>query len=181
MRCPFCAALNRAGASFCIECGEPLDAATLAALPPRGAPPPAPESAQSHSPLRKPSSILRTPHSALRIRFGWELALGLALLIVVLGADAFSVAEQTARDTKAAALRRGMAAMEAQHWVEAEAALRAAGDYADAPLRLQQVVSTLARLRTLFGEAEAAASAGAWWTATFDYVEVAALQQDYEN
>ena len=179
MRCPFCAAPNRAGASFCIECGEPLDAASLAALPARGmsAPPPDAE----HPAPRTPHVTFRIPHSTVRIRLGWELALGLGLLIAVLGADAFSVAEQTVRDTKAAALRRGVAAMDARRWVEAQAALRAADDYADARLRLQQVEATLARLRTRFGEAEAAVEDGAWWAATFDYTAVAALQQDYES
>jgi hypothetical protein len=169
MRCPFCAAPNHTGVSFCIECGEPLDAASLAGVA-RGLPP-----------VNAPATRVRRARATLRIPRIWELALGLALLLAVLGTDAVSTAQQNRRDSQAAALRRGMAAVDAHHWLEAREALRAASDYGDALRRLQTVEATIDRIRTLYNAAETAAAAGAWSAATLDYQAVATLQPDYEQ
>lgn len=165
MRCPFCAAPNRAGARFCIECGEPLDAATLAA----------PSAARRSLPPDPPGPAWRR---SPRLR---EVVLGVAVLVLVLLFDRWNGAQQAARDQQAAAYRRGIAALGAQHWADAVTAFGEAGDYKDAARRRNDAQQTVTQLAHRWDEAQAAEQAGAWWAATLDYDAIAALQPDYPN
>ncbi len=163
MRCPFCAAPNRAGASFCIECGESFDAATLAAGPGRAPP----EAAPGRGGL---------PAISLSLR---EVLLGVGLLCAVLLMDRWNTEQQAARDRQAAAYRQGIAAVGAQHWAAAVTAFTTAGDYQDATRRraaAQVIVTALAQREAT---AAAAGQAGAWWAATLDYAAMATIQPDY--
>jgi hypothetical protein len=163
MRCPFCAAPNRDGAGFCLECGEPLDAVTLAARGTAGAD------------LRA-GPRGRWPRLSLGAR---DVLLGLALVCLVLGVDRWNTEQQAARDRQAVAYRQGVAAVGARHWADAVTAFGAAGDYKDAARRRADAAAVVTRLTQRWDEATAAAQAGAWWAATLDYAAIAATQPDY--
>ena len=168
MRCPYCAAPNRDGMRFCIECGESFDGRA----PDRLAPP-VRESAPARSGLRLP----RLPLSF----HAREVGLALIILAGVLGWDLVYTGRQAAQDAQAAAYRRGAAALTAHDWVAAATAFQAAGNYQDALARLAGIARTVHEITTRYTDATAEAAAGAWWAATLDYATVAALQPGYQQ
>src|SRR4051812_45175549 len=109
--CPACGATNAGYATFCLECGEPLDGA----------------------PRRMPQSFpygglrLRNPQSVLGRR---EVVLGLALVLLVLG---YAVWDWRHAEDQAHAYEAGVRAAAAQDWDAAAGGPAAPGKYYAAP------------------------------------------------
>src|SRR5690242_6272470 len=105
-RCAACGADNQGFATFCHECGEPLDA-RASALPPQAA------------------ARADRGNRALR----WEVWLGLALVVGVLG---FALVDWGQREGLAQRYRQGVEAATGHHWDAAAEAFARLGTYRDA-------------------------------------------------
>jgi hypothetical protein len=140
-RCPYCAAVNRAGAVFCLECGEPLDG-TL----------PAPEAAG-------PATAAGGWRGFLAGREPW-LGAGIVVLLVAL---AIFSAWWGSRDRQWNAYRQAEVARQDRRWSAAIAGYHIAGNIADAPRRLQELTQLQRRLQAAQAAVVAARQAGDWW------------------
>jgi hypothetical protein len=140
-RCPYCAAVNRAGAVFCLECGEPLDCT----LPVAG----------SAGPAAAPSGW----RGFLAGREPWVGA-GIVVLLVALAV--FS-AWWGGRDRQWNAYRQAEIARQDHRWAAAIAGYHIAGNIADAPRRLQELTLLQTRLQADQAATVAARQAGNWW------------------
>ena len=118
VRCPWCGAGNRPQMTWCIECGEPLDAAA-----------PLPEGWGAGR--ATPGDAARMDRRAAG-RGRWEWVLGIGLLLAVLLAGTVDWWQQ---EHGATAYHRGATAATARHWAAAQAAFEQAGNYRDAPDR----------------------------------------------
>jgi hypothetical protein len=144
-RCPYCAAANRAGAVFCLECGEPLDG-TL----------PAPEAAGR--------AAQRGWRGFLAGREPW---LG-AGVVVLLAALAIFSAWWGGRDRQWNAYHQAEVARQDHRWAAAIAGYHVAGNIADAPSRLLEVTRLQTRLQAAQAAVVAARQAGDWWDVAVD-------------
>ncbi len=151
-RCLHCNAPARPDARFCLDCGEPLDATTRVAEP-------------AHAPRRW--WAWRGPRSV-------EALIG-AILIVSLVAFAVYSSWQDAHDHQDAIYQRALADLAAHQWAAAIGDLRIAGDYADAPRRLQETTTLWTRLQSLDAAARQSEQAGASWEAVVPLRQLAAL------
>ena len=162
-QCPTCGATNRPRVTWCIECGEPLDAPAA----------PGPRAGAPLTPLR-----MSAPDQATARRRRWEVLVGLGLVLVVLLAGGADWLMQEHGDRF---YRAGVAATEARHWADAHAAFRDAGAYRDAPRRAAEAAANVQELETAYARGKAAAAAGDWDTAIAAYTTVAGLQPDYAD
>ena len=111
--CPTCGARNQAGARFCLDCGDPLDAVA----------------GRAEREARPGRRLILRP-----------AVLG-ALAIPVLIALALASAWGGAHDRQQNAYARARADAVAHHWDSAVSNFRIAGDYADAPQRLREATT----------------------------------------
>ena len=111
--CPACGAANPLYATFCHECGEPL------AAPTTGAGAGAPAADRGRGPR-------------------WELWLGLALVVGVLGV---ALLDWGQRETQARQYRQGEQAVAVRHWDAARAAFGGLGGYRDAAKRRDEAAA----------------------------------------
>jgi hypothetical protein len=136
--CPSCGAHNQAGALFCLDCGDPLDAPAS---------------------LAEPAGRGRGRDRGLR-----PALLG-ALAIPALVALALLTAWGGTHDRQQSAYARARADLTAHHWDSAVANFRIAGDYADAAQQLRAATTTRDALDALDTVATRAEQRGAWWDA----------------
>jgi hypothetical protein len=150
--CSTCGAANVGYATFCLECGEPLEAAGARPAPP------------GHAVRRQPARR--------------ELVLGAILVLVVLAVALGDwwhreAQEQTYRDGDRAAARRD--------WERAAALFGGLGDYRDAPRRRDEIVATLAQRETGYQAGQDALRAADWLAAYRAFSATFILQPDYRD
>ena len=150
--CSTCGAANVGYATFCLECGEPLEAAG-----PRAAPA---ARAAGRQPARR------------------EIVLGAILLLVVL---AVALGDWWHREAQEQSYRDGDRAVARREWERAAALFGGLGDYRDAPRRRDEVAATLARRDARYQAGQDALRAAAWLTAYRAFSDTLAIQPDYRD
>ena len=140
-RCPYCAAVNHAGAVFCLECGEPLDG-TL----------PAPDLAEAPT----------TQGGWRGFLAGRQPWLGAGIVVFLVALAIFS-AWWGGRDRQWNAYHQAETARQNHRWAAAIAGYHIAGNIADAPRRLQELTLLQTRLHADQAAAGAARQSGNWW------------------
>jgi len=162
MRCPSCGAANRAAMTFCSECGEPLDV-TLA-------------------PAERGTPGLAAAARSVRRRWawgGWERALGVALIVAVIGWAAVSGWQGAGQAEQARAYRAGQTAEAGHDLAGARAAFARAGDYRDAPMHVRQLAPQVQALTAHYDEGVRLVGTGAWWDAAHALRQAADIQVSY--
>jgi hypothetical protein len=161
--CPTCGAANAAYATFCIECGEPLDAARIM---PGGA-------ARAGSvPAAGPAG-----GGAPVPRLRWELWLGAALILGVLG---FALFDWQHQEEQAALYHQGDRAAAAHHWTTARAAFARQGDYRDARRRATEAATLVQRRDSNYQAAQDALRDNDLIAAYSALSQTLAIEPDYQ-
>ncbi len=152
-RCPTCGTANKAFATFCYECGEPLDEELLeGGAVPAGS----------------------TPRQFRR----WEVVAALTLIVGVLG---FALVDWGQREAQAQVYRTGIAAISAQHWDAAAAAFGGLGTYRDAAQRRDEAAKAILIRDTTYIAGNEAAAAHDWITAYKALSQTVAIEPGYRN
>lgn len=157
-RCGACGTRNYAFASFCIECGEPLDTGRDEAPSPlfpefdrRAA---APEGVAHERPQAEPPPQLGAHHWAK-----WEALVGVLILML---AVAYAVYDWRRTSDQTEAYRKGVSAEQQQDWDRAAVEFERAGDIHDAPRRREEAAQTLYTRDHLYESAVLAARSQSW-------------------
>jgi hypothetical protein len=161
-RCPICGVANAAYATFCIECGEPLDAG-------------APRSPESHA---VPAVARQEAGWSRQFARRGELWLGALLIVAVLGV---AVLDWRHQDEQAAGYHAGDIAAAAHHWTAAQAAFARLGDYRDAPGRAIQAAAQMQRRDASYALGTAALSDQAYLSAFSAFSQTLAIEPDYRD
>ena len=164
LRCPTCGVANAAYATFCIECGEPLDAPAPRQLGGPGA---------GGTALTRPAAG-GVPPTLLR----WELWLGAVLVLGVLG---FALFDWQHQEEQATIYRQGDHAATAHHWTAAHAAFARLGDYRDARRRATEAATLVQRRDTSYQAAQQAWADTDLIAAYRAFSETLAIEPDYRD
>jgi hypothetical protein len=163
LRCPTCGVANAAYATFCIECGEPLDA-------------PAPRSLGiSHA---APPSDRRDSAWPRQFARRGELWLGAVLIVAVLG---FAVLDWQHQEEQAAVYHVGDMAAAARHWTTAQANFARLGDYRDARSRAVQAAAQIQRRDASYAAGTAALRQQDDLNAYNAFSQTLAIEPDYRD
>jgi zinc-ribbon domain len=166
MICPQCESENRADATFCLECGTPLDEESLAELP-APAPKVAPEAASFDL-----TRIIKP------LRWSWPVRLVILLALIALSANwVGSSAQQADRDLYSSARQA-----QAEHrWHTAARLFQQLDDksYFDAAARLQQVQAQVNSFEDLYGKGSHAEAQGYKVLAAYYYDRANQIEPDY--
>ena len=159
MKCPYCRARNMAGAGFCIECGEPLDA--------------------------RPADDAGAWEEGGDDGASWswrekrlELFLGMALLVLVVG---FALYNFVTQEAQASHYRAGLSALERGDLEGAIAEMEAAGGYMDSGKRAEEALQRVRVRDSLFGEAADDFAAGQFWSASRLLGQLGRLAPGFRN
>ncbi len=152
MQCPECKANNRPNASFCIECGEPLELnnapelvrarplqpAMEAAIPYRGPFGSSPDQLGEDKIPFPASMISWIPRPFNPLGWGLEVRITVLVLLVAIGYDLLS---QSAAQSDASNYQRGLQAEQQKHWHDAANLLKplALNNYQEAASHYKKV------------------------------------------
>ncbi len=159
-RCPACGAANVAHATFCLECGEPLDGTPLA----RGT-----GGAEWAAPPRRGALVRQLARRG-------ELWLGAALILGVLG---FALFDWQHQEEQAALYHTGDTAAALRHWTAAHTAFARLGDYRDAAIRATEAATQIGRRDASYQAAGEALHNNDFITAYSALSQTVAIEPDY--
>ncbi|MEO8287391.1 MAG: zinc ribbon domain-containing protein [Chloroflexota bacterium] len=180
LRCPYCSKQNHAGASFCIHCGEPLDADSLAKFAAEH-PQPDPQAASLVGKASEKSDTgtslgFRSFVQERRV----EAVLGLLLLV---GVILFVVWSYVKQEGQSAHYAQAVDAMQNGDYKLALAEFDASDGYLDSNSRLQEAGERLTELDKLYEtvsvQVKQGAEAGRWWEVASAIVQRDELVKNY--
>ena len=162
--CPTCGAANAAYATFCIECGEPLDAPGVG---PREA-----GRTSAAAVVRPAAGAGASP------RLRWEWWLGAALILGVLG---FALLDWQHQEEQAALYHQGDRAAAARHWTAARTAFARLGDYRDARRRATNAATLVQQRDSSYQAAQDALRDNDLIAAYSALSQTLAIEPDYQD
>ncbi|HET7076206.1 MAG TPA: hypothetical protein VFM49_02035 [Chloroflexia bacterium] len=173
MRCPYCGTVNQQYATFCLGCGETLDAPR----PADGAP------AESHEESTGPGSgpgraAAQAPARRLRLPRRIEGWIGIVCAVILLVAG---TGDAWAQQSRIDSYRTGRAAVAARDWDAAALEFARAGDYRDAAKQQRTAAKQVAERDHLYATGAAAAQKGDWATARNAFEGAARIQPAYAD
>jgi hypothetical protein len=174
MQCPYSRTVNQQYATFCLGCGETLDAPR----PTDDAP--AESRAESEGSDRRPGPAAYQGGRRIRLRLprraeGWIGILCALILLVAAGGDAW--AQQSHIDS----YRAGRAAVVARNWDAAALDFARAAGYRDAAKQQRTAAKQVAERDHLYATGAAAAQKGDWATARSAFEGAARIQPAYAD
>ncbi|HYP41014.1 MAG TPA: zinc ribbon domain-containing protein [Chloroflexia bacterium] len=174
--CPYCGKPNQQGTTFCIHCGRPTDEESVQELASDDLRPSTSTSLTTSNDTRPATRF--TWRDLLTPERGLEFLLGAIILLAIVGFAFYNSAQQAA---KAAHYRAGLDADGKQEYERAVVEFEAAGDYWDAPKRIEGLQEKIATRKAMYDKGAEAAGKGKWWLAASRLRQVNDIHSNYAD